>query len=163
MWGDDQEMRWQVLALYIELFQALDNGRLFERAWFAGRTGHEGIAFIVDGLVGLDITPRRWPKPDSIEKRRSRQRGQRCDRIVAEQCRWRCFRDVLPHDRFREPQFAQANQSERIYKFRWPHPASLKKRTQAMAPDDANKPSRRSLPSEWEPPDLYPDVPPRMK
>ncbi len=48
--GDDQEMRWQVLALYIELFQALDNGRLFEGTWFAGRNEHERTCFIEDGL-----------------------------------------------------------------------------------------------------------------
>ena len=155
--GDDQEMRWQVLALYIELFQALDNGRLFEGTWFAGRNEHERTCFIEDGLYDSH-DPAAVAEAKASERRNeivcahvNDATGlKNTDRDVSVTFYRMIFGNSYFKPADRERYAAQVAAS------------GLSAERKAMLLACFDHPDAR-LPSEWEPPDLYPDVPPRMR
>jgi len=155
--GDDQVMRWQVLALYIELFQALDSGRLFERVWFAGRTEHEGTCFIGDGLYDSH-DPAAVAEAKAAEKRNEAV----CAHVNDATGLKNTDRDVsvtFYHMIFGNHYFKPADR-ERYAAQVAASGLSVERKAMLLACFD--HPGAR-VPNEWEPPDLYPDVPPRMK
>jgi hypothetical protein len=149
---DDAEARWPMLALWIELFQAIDEGREFERRWYAE---HPSYHWCVSGGGPIN-------QNDPADVARGKAFAERSDiscahsndavglehedRNASLTFHWIVFGNKLFGLADRERYERQVNASQ----------LPPERKAMLLACFDHGDDRK------WEPPDLYPDVPPPM-